>query len=62
MTINIKIREKARAAGFDQVGFVRASDVPKKLGERLSAFLENRWHGDMTWLEDKAHRRQHPKL
>lgn len=62
MTINIKIREKARAAGFDQVGFIRASDVPKKLGERLSAFLENRWHGDMTWLEDKAHRRQHPKL
>lgn len=62
MNINKKIREKAVEAGFDQVGFVRAGDVPQALGERLSAFLENGWHGDMAWLEDKADRRRHPNL
>ena len=62
MTINKKITEKAKAAGFDQVGYVRASDVPEALGDRLSEFLENGWHGDMDWLEEKADRRRHPKL
>lgn len=57
-----KIHDKAKESGFDAVGFVDAASVPARLGERLSAFLENGWHGDMAWLEEKAERRRHPKL
>lgn len=62
MTLNKRIQEKAKEAGFDQVGFVRAGDVPEALGERFASFLEKGWHGDMAWLEEKAERRRHPKL
>ncbi len=60
---NIKeaVREKARALGFDAVGFTTAVTVA---GEKrdLARFLESGAHGDMTWMAEKADRRADPQV
>ncbi|MCE2509663.1 MAG: tRNA epoxyqueuosine(34) reductase QueG [Alphaproteobacteria bacterium] len=54
------IRTKAKALGFDAVGFLTAeTDANFKQG--LRHFLEKGYHGDMAWLEANAARRADPQ-
>jgi epoxyqueuosine reductase len=49
------IAEKAKAAGFDKVGF-----APARLAEAdepLKTWLERRYHGEMAWMARAAERR-----
>ncbi len=54
------IREKARAVGFDKVGF-----APAQLPEsqpRLKEWLERSYHGEMAWMERTPERRTDASL
>jgi epoxyqueuosine reductase len=59
MTIEDKLREHARAVGFDAVRIARA-DADWSAGMRLREFVAEGRHGDMAWMEETAERRQHP--
>jgi len=50
-TLDIRgdIREHARAAGFEAVGFASAEADPKDQ-QAVAAFLKRGWHGDMDWM------------
>jgi epoxyqueuosine reductase len=55
-----EIRSAALAQGFDAVGFAPA----RQSGEArmaLAAFLNAGFHGDMGWLEARAHERSDPR-
>ena len=55
-TAKTEITARARALGFDQVGF--AAPVPgPKAAENLGAFLDQGRHGDMAWMGRNAERR-----
>src|SRR5258705_1414839 len=54
------IRVRAREVGFDAVGFARAQ-APQGSAEGLAAFLGQRLHGDMDWMETTSERRADPK-
>src|SRR5258705_186036 len=54
------IRVRAREVGFDAVGFARAQ-APQGSAEGLAAFLGQRLHGDMGWMETTSERRADPK-
>ncbi len=54
------IRTQARALGFDLARFTNAS-LPADVGERLYAFLSERRHGDMDWLDARKEQRADPK-
>ncbi|HXV73703.1 MAG TPA: tRNA epoxyqueuosine(34) reductase QueG [Sphingomonadales bacterium] len=60
MTREEAIREKALQIGFDAVGFTAPERMPPGRAEQFKAFLENGWHGEMTWLAEKAGRRVAP--
>jgi epoxyqueuosine reductase len=53
------IRDKARALGFDAVGFA-APAAGAEAEARLARFLELGYHGDMGWLAANAARRASP--
>ena len=53
------IRERARAEGFDAVGFTRPAG-PAGAAEGLAAYLAHGHHGDMTWMANA--RRSDPAL
>ncbi|MFO0988223.1 MAG: tRNA epoxyqueuosine(34) reductase QueG [Alphaproteobacteria bacterium] len=50
---------KARALGFDSIGFARA-DLPPEIAARLGEFLACGHHGDMAWMATTAARRGSP--
>ncbi len=54
-----RIRAKARALGFDDVGFAAAARPG--WGGDLTAWLADGRHGDMTWMADHAARRAAPQ-
>lgn len=58
--IGAAIRAKARALGFDAVGFAEARLGPES-GARLRQFLAAGHHGEMAWLEDRAEQRADPR-
>ena len=59
-TAKTEITARARALGFDQVGF--AAPVPgPKAAENLGAFLDQGRHGDMAWMGRNAERRADPR-
>ena len=58
--IKTEISARARALGFDQVGFA-APDQPPGVAENLASFLEQGRHGDMDWLVRNAGRRADPR-
>ncbi|MGE5148162.1 MAG: tRNA epoxyqueuosine(34) reductase QueG [Candidatus Eiseniibacteriota bacterium] len=58
--IKAAIAAKARALGFDDVGFAPAS-LPRSCGEHLASFLRDGGHGDMDWLADRAAERADPR-
>ena len=53
------IREKAAELGFAACGFARADAAPLA-GKRLREWLEQGRHGDMIWMEERAHHRESP--
>ena len=60
MDIKEAIRDKARAIGFDAVGFAAAgADAADKAN--LTQFLERRLHGDMDWMARHPERRADPE-
>jgi epoxyqueuosine reductase len=58
-TIETRLREKARALGFASVGIARADAAPRA-GERLREWLAQGMHGQMIWMEERAHNRASP--
>ncbi len=54
------IRQQARAAGFDAVGFSGAC-LPASFHERLMQFLSMGRHGEMDWLQTRAEQRAQPQ-
>ncbi|MEL7048516.1 MAG: tRNA epoxyqueuosine(34) reductase QueG, partial [Pseudomonadota bacterium] len=54
------VRTRATKLGFSDIGFT----TPDRLGDapdRLMAFLQAGFHGDMAWLESHADRRSDPR-
>jgi epoxyqueuosine reductase len=54
------IKTRALSLGFDAIGFCEAELAPE-VRTRLAAFLEAGHHGEMSWMEDRAEQRSHPK-
>jgi len=55
------IREEAQKLGFDSVGFSRAERLDQD-GERLSNWLQNANHGEMSYLANHFDKRTDPSL
>ncbi len=58
------IRDKALALGFDAVGFAPARltpDARRQRHERLAAFVDQGFQGDMGWLGDRTEERVDPE-
>lgn len=55
-----RIRDEARALGFDAVGFA-APQLPDKARPHFEAFLSDERHGDMDWLSNRAEQRTDPR-
>ena len=53
------IKAEARALGFAACGIARADATPKAAA-RLRDWLEQGAHGDMLWMEERAHQRGSP--
>jgi epoxyqueuosine reductase len=53
------IREKAAELGFAACGFASADAAPLA-GKRLREWLDQGRHGDMIWMEERAHHRESP--
>ena len=62
MSLAARIRDHARAEGFDAIGFTSVADIGPELAERLDRFVALGHHGSMHWLAegDRAPRRRHP--
>ncbi len=58
-SIKAEIRAEAFRLGFDSVGFAAAA-APAIQGERLRAFVDAGWHGDMAWMARNTERRADP--
>jgi epoxyqueuosine reductase len=58
--LKTELARRARAEGFDVVG-VTAPEGIGPAGERLAAFLERDFHGDMDWLAAHGDRRRDPR-
>ncbi len=54
-----RIRQKAAELGFAACGIARADAAPRA-GERLRQWLADGCHGDMIWMEERAHHRAAP--
>ncbi|MBM6576273.1 tRNA epoxyqueuosine(34) reductase QueG [Microvirga sp. SRT01] len=54
-----RIKAKAAELGFAACGIARADAAPRA-GERLREWLEQGRHGDMIWMEERAHHRVSP--
>jgi epoxyqueuosine reductase len=58
--IKTALRERARAMGFDAVGFA-APDLPRHIQSAYHHYIAQRRQGDMAWLARQPERRQSPK-
>ncbi|NBV61662.1 MAG: tRNA epoxyqueuosine(34) reductase QueG [Rhodobacteraceae bacterium] len=54
-----EIKAQALAEGFDDARICRPGDVPE-VPQRLAAFLERGYHGQMGWLAERSHWRGNP--
>ena len=54
-----RIKAEAAALGFAACGIARADAAPLA-GERLRQWLDEGRHGDMIWMEERAHHRASP--
>jgi epoxyqueuosine reductase len=58
--VKAEIAARARALGFDDVGFAAAT-LPAHCGEHLASYLGQGSHGDMDWLAARAAERADPQ-
>ncbi|MDP1027497.1 tRNA epoxyqueuosine(34) reductase QueG [Sphingomonas sp. KR1UV-12] len=54
-----RIKQKAAELGFSACGIARADAAPRA-GARLHQWLAEGCHGDMIWMEERAHHRHAP--
>ena len=54
-----RLRDEALRLGFAAVGIARADAAPRS-GERLRQWLAEGRHGEMIWMEERAHHRAAP--
>ncbi|WP_337846618.1 tRNA epoxyqueuosine(34) reductase QueG [Sphingomonas sp.] len=54
-----RIRQKSAELGFAACGFA-SSDAAPLAGKRLREWLDQGRHGDMIWMEERAHHRESP--
>jgi epoxyqueuosine reductase len=59
-TLSEAIKIQAEAEGFIACG-IAAADAAPKTASRLRAWLDSGAHGDMMWMESRAHHRENPK-
>ncbi|HEX7176600.1 MAG TPA: tRNA epoxyqueuosine(34) reductase QueG [Pyrinomonadaceae bacterium] len=59
-SLSAKIRERARALGFEKVGIVRADALNEEAG-RLAQWLARGLHGEMAWMARAPERRTNPR-
>jgi len=59
-TLSSKIRERARALGFEKVGIARAHALREE-AERLAQWLARGLHGEMAWMARAPERRTDPR-
>ena len=59
LNLESAIREKAAELGFAACGIARADAAPLA-SERLRQWLAEGRHGDMIWMEQRAHHREAP--
>ena len=57
--LDIRLKEKAAELGFAACGIARADAAPRT-AERLHQWLAEGAHGDMLWMETRAHQRESP--
>jgi epoxyqueuosine reductase len=53
-TLRAELEQFAQQAGFAAMGICRPDAVPQT-AERLQQFVENGYHGDMRWMEERMH-------
>ena len=53
------LKNEALALGFAACGIARADAAPEAAA-RLQAWLDDGGHGDMLWMEERAHQRGSP--
>lgn len=58
-TLKRKLVDQARAEGFAALGITTPNAVPP-LKPALTAFVENGWHGEMSWMAERMHWRADP--
>lgn len=58
-SLEAMIREKAAELGFAAIGIARTDAAPLA-SERLRQWLAEGRHGDMIWMEERAHHRESP--
>ena len=56
-----RLQDTAQGLGFDACRLCRPWDVPE-MPERLAAYLERGYHGQMGWLAERAHWRGAPQV
>ena len=54
-----KLKSESLALGFSAARICRADDA-WAASDHLADFVAKGYHGDMAWMEDTLHRRQHP--
>jgi epoxyqueuosine reductase len=54
-----RLKAEARALGFAACGIASADAAPEA-GARLRAWLDSGAHGEMLWMEERAHQRARP--
>ena len=58
-SLEADLKDRARALGFDVARIASASQA-WDAGDRLADFVTQGWHGEMGWMAETLHRRQHP--
>ena len=59
LTLEARLKAEAAAIGFADCG-IAAADAAPRAGERLRQWLSDGAHGDMIWMESRAHHRESP--
>ena len=59
LTLEARLKAEAATIGFADCG-IAAADAAPRAGERLRQWLSEGRHGDMIWMESRAHHRESP--
>ena len=61
MDLSARVIARIESLGFTPPFIVDLNDFDRLAGERLNAFVEKDYHGDMGWMKETLTRRQHPQ-